>query len=602
MAKNHPTPPTPPTPPAARTARTPTSRRGTIYISVLSVSILVLVIGLGAVAVGRVNARTAAIASDFAEARVCARSGLELGMLAVYNDPYWRRNLANGKWITSMPIGSGGGTVTVEAMDPTDADVTTGENHPVVLSATGVKGAAKYVLSMRMEVGAPTGSCLEASLCSADNLTISGTKLNSDQTIRSNAKVSAVSGAIVNAAVEGTVDVIGGTYTGTVAITGKASTLPDPATVFDYYTTNGTPIAYTKLQPSDTGELIANGHFERRTAGWYAVNGCTLQRNTTAPMIKSGSGSLLVTNRDSNADSAATNLDVSRLVSGHAYSLVCPVYSTGAANMRVVITVTTDQGTFPFTTGAVAVAANTWTDLKVDFPAVSWTGTLSQVTLSVDSNAATRDFYIDAVSFKDMTVASTIYVMEEELLSPTVNPYGPTNSKGIYLINCAGKDVVITNSRIVGTLVLVTPGPNSKIRGSVCMEPAAANFPAFMSDAAVSINLSATPLSEAGADVNFNPSGSAYPYEAGTGSNTNATKTDSYPSAITGLVYAKKDLVLNGDTTINGVVVGNLTVQVLGSTLTLKYNNYYLNNPPPGFTAGTIQMKPVPGTWQRISN
>jgi hypothetical protein len=75
-----------------------------------------------------------------------------------------------------------------------------------------------------------------------------------------------------------------------------------------------------------------------------------------------------------------------------------------------------------------------------------------------------------------------------------------------------------------------------------------------------------------------------------------------YPSAINGLVYAKDDLTIDNNTSINGVVVGAGLVKVNATSLTLRYNNYYLNNPPPGFTAGTIQMKPVPGTWQRVSN
>jgi len=576
-------------------ATKPIVRHGSIYISVLGVSVLVLVIGLGAVIVGRVQARTAATANDFAEARICARSGLELAMLAVYNDPYWRRNRGNGVWFSATP--SGMGAFSVSASDPTDADVTIGENNPVILTSTGTKGSARYILSMRMEVGPRTGSCLEASMCSGKDLTVAGATLGSDQTIRSNTTVSATGGATVTASVEACTDILGATYAGTKTITGLTSTLPDPATVLDYYTANGTAIPYSALRQADA-ELIANGSFEISTSGWYAQSGCTLSRNLL--LMKDGLASLRVSNRDSINDAAATDLPVSRMVSGHAYTLLCPVYSARAATMRVRITFTTTNGATSIVSALTPVPQNTWTNLEGSFPAVTWTGTLTQVTLSVESNAPTSDYTIDAVSFRDTTHGAA-YLLEG-LLAPGVNPYGAPNARGIYVINCGGRNVIVTDTRIVGTLVMLNPGASSSLLGAVCMEAAAANLPAFMTDGKVLIRLSSTGLSESSLGMNLNPPGSPYPYQAGAGTFTNATATDSYPTSISGLVYAKDDLTIDGNTTINGVVVGNGAITVGSTSLTLRYNNFYLNNPPPGFTRGTVVMKPVPGTWQRVAN
>jgi hypothetical protein len=571
--------------------------RASIYIPVLGVSVLVLVIGLGAVFIGRVQARTAATASDFAEARICARSGLELAMLAVYRDPYWRKNLGNGTWFTNRAVGGGGFSVT--ASDPVDADVTTGDNNPVVLTCTGAKGVARYIMSMRMEVGARTGSCLEASVCAAKDVTVNGGTLTSDQTIRSNTNVNATNGAVVNGAVEAVTAVTGGTYNGSQAVNRPPSTLPDPSTVFDYYTTNGTVIAYSRLAQY-SGELVGNGSFELNLSGWYALNGCTLGVNLL--QCKDGLCSMRTSNRDSATDSPATDLATGSILPGHSYTLSCPVYSTGAATMRVTFTVTTtDRGTFAVSTPGTSVAANTWTDVKYTFTGAGWSGMVTKATLSVESSAVTKDFLIDAVSFQDTTYANA-YVMIDQLLAPGVNPYGAPNAKGIYVLNCAGKDVIIMSSRIVGTLVMINPGANSAIRGSVCMEPADPSFPAFMTDGKVRLSLGAAPLSESAENVNFNPPGTPYPYMTGTGTNTNGTLTDALPSLIGGLVYAKDDLTIDTSTGIKGVVIGNGQIIVNATGAAVQYNNYYLNNPPPGFTAGTITMKPVPGTWQRISN
>src|SRR6185369_2631793 len=128
--------------------RHPRSQRGSIYLTALGVSMLVVVIGVGAVLIGRVEARTTNNTNDFAEARLAARSGLELAMLAIYNDPYWRTHLGNGPWFTNKAVGNS--TFSLSAVDPVDGDVTNGDNDPVVLTSTGMKGGTKYIISMRM--------------------------------------------------------------------------------------------------------------------------------------------------------------------------------------------------------------------------------------------------------------------------------------------------------------------------------------------------------------------------------------------------------------------------------------------------------------------
>src|SRR6185369_8069309 len=142
----------------------PHAQRGSIYLTALGVSMLIVVIGVGAVLIGRVEARTGSTANDFAEARLAARSGLELAMLTIYNDPYWRTHLGNGQWYTNKAVGNS--TFSLSAADPVDGDVTNGDNDPVVLTSTGMKGGTKYMISMRMEVSPRVGSCLEVSMCS----------------------------------------------------------------------------------------------------------------------------------------------------------------------------------------------------------------------------------------------------------------------------------------------------------------------------------------------------------------------------------------------------------------------------------------------------
>src|ERR1051325_1389884 len=242
-------------------------RRGSIYIFVLGASALICSITLAAMIGMRVSKQTTAEDTDFSEARIYARAGLEIGMHYITTDPYWRVNKGNGSWATNVPIGRGSFSLT--AMDPVDNDIPYGENHPVVLTSTGYKGNAACKMSVRMEIGPKSGSCLEVSLCSRGDCTVNGAAFTSDQTASTNHNFSAGQGASVNANVEALNQISGSTYTKSKKVITKPRYFPDPLHVFDTYVAAGTPIAYTSLPQATQPELVTNGDFEIDTSGWY---------------------------------------------------------------------------------------------------------------------------------------------------------------------------------------------------------------------------------------------------------------------------------------------------------------------------------------------
>ncbi|HOW18328.1 MAG TPA: hypothetical protein PLC79_04765, partial [Phycisphaerae bacterium] len=94
-------------------------RRGSVYVTVLGLSLLLTTVGLGVLAVVRLQSRAAAGAGDAAEARLYALSAIELGRLWVKNDPNWRTNRPAGVWVANRPIGSGSFTLeVVNALNP----------------------------------------------------------------------------------------------------------------------------------------------------------------------------------------------------------------------------------------------------------------------------------------------------------------------------------------------------------------------------------------------------------------------------------------------------------------------------------------------------
>lgn len=572
------------------------TRRGTIYLLVLFSSLIVATISLSSLQLMRLQGRDVSSSADFTTAQSCARAAIEIGMLKIRNDPYWRTRLGNGNWITSQTIGSG--TCSLSAADPIDNDIRNGDNHPVVLTGIGMKGEARFQISMRMEVGPRVGSCLEVAMASGTDIRIDGNTLTCNQSICANDKVVATGGSTVNANVEAFGTISGGTYAQATQPGAAKKNMPDRQQVLDYYIAQGTSIPYSVLPKWINTEIIQNTSFETNTANWDPMTSCVLQQSSTQSV--DGSGSLLVTSRSTSDDVAAQDIPVQQIRSGRTYQLSLHVSHTSVGTAKgILILESTGEGVQTFTTpsfssGTANMGLYPWIDLNGKITP-TWTGTLTRSRIAIWISTK-NSYYMDKVSLIDVTYPANQYVIDSQLISPTLNPYGTTNTKGIYVINCGGKDVVIGNSRIVGTLVFIDPGKESAIQGSVCWEAAVYNFPALLTNKEFSIRTATTGLSEVNSGQNLNPSGTPYPFDGG---NANQTSNDSYPSKITGIIYSADKLNLSGSPNIKGVVVADSEIRVAATSVALNYGNIYLNDPPPGFNGGTITMKVVAGTWRR---
>src|SRR4051794_12263067 len=85
-------------------------RRGSIYAVVLAMAILVSLIGLSAVAVGRINLRTASAGGDSSSAELMALSAIEHGIAVLNSDSNWRSNYTHD--VECAPVTLGPGTFT----------------------------------------------------------------------------------------------------------------------------------------------------------------------------------------------------------------------------------------------------------------------------------------------------------------------------------------------------------------------------------------------------------------------------------------------------------------------------------------------------------
>ncbi len=187
--------------------------------------------------------------------------------------------------------------------------------------------------------------------------------------------------------------------------------------------------------------------------------------------------------------------------------------------------------------------------------------------------------------------------IEDVVLSAVSNPFGVANAEGIYVIECRGKNIIIRNVRILGTLLITDPGQDSVIEEAVSWSTSTSSAPAILVDggAGIAIGLSADDLLETARGVNYNPVGT--PYEG----DEDATLDDSYPSRIRGLVYVKGPLVFRPPyTRIEGVVLGDHDIRSeAAAVLELTHDPKIADDPPPGFFVPDGDVRIGAFSWER---
>ena len=131
--------------------RAPTSRRrGSIYLLVLGMAVIITVIGLGAVTVSRIQARSTGGSQDWSEAQSLAFSAVEHALAQIDKTGNWR-SAYNAQTIQKS---LGRGTFTWRLADEADGDLTNDATAPFTVFAAGTVGDASYSLRVHMAIPA----------------------------------------------------------------------------------------------------------------------------------------------------------------------------------------------------------------------------------------------------------------------------------------------------------------------------------------------------------------------------------------------------------------------------------------------------------------
>ena len=153
-----------------------------------------------------------------------------------------------------------------------------------------------------------------------------------------------------------------------------------------------------QFTPLASANILTNGDMEAGTTGWSVFGAGTVTSNTS--VVRGGSRSLAITGRTASWNGPSQDV-TSRLTSGRSYYTNAWVRSqSGTPSAKVTLALTANGTTsYVSLTPATAVNSSGWTLLSGTTP-VSWTGTLSNARVYVETAAGTDSLYLDDVSIQ----------------------------------------------------------------------------------------------------------------------------------------------------------------------------------------------------------
>ena len=131
----------------------PTTRRGSAYVLVLALSIIVTVLAATAIESSRVGIRASTAQRDASDAALIAQGGLDHLLQLIATTPEWRTVYGSSPDVTGKLLQGGGfrgGSYTWELEDETDGDLFDDPTDPVRVRCTAVVGETSRTLSVEL--------------------------------------------------------------------------------------------------------------------------------------------------------------------------------------------------------------------------------------------------------------------------------------------------------------------------------------------------------------------------------------------------------------------------------------------------------------------
>lgn len=283
------------------TSNAAASRRGSVYIIVLSTVLLVAVAGVSGVIAVREQRRSVETSVEVDKARLIAQSAMELAESQLQNTTTYRSSISSGTVVPSRAFA--GGTMRVSAVDPGDANLSNSTLDDVTMTAWGVYGSATQMYQRRFKPSATPLDSLAVSAYAGINLSFSSATVRAYGVLGCAGSAAALL-SNVWADVEAGVLATGMTFRQSTSSLARTRTLPTSTEALAPYLAMGTQINFSSL--SGGGEIRdtvlgpgRNPYGAANAAGVYYIN-CANQSITirdcrisgTLVLINPGSGSL----------------------------------------------------------------------------------------------------------------------------------------------------------------------------------------------------------------------------------------------------------------------------------------------------------------------
>ena len=456
-------------------------RRASVYLAVLGTALIVSVLAMSSLALQRVQNRMLTASSNVRQAQLNAEAAIQLGLLAIQNDPDWRTTYANGDWFADRNLGQGGCSLNV--VDPADGNLADDAAEPILMTGVGTSGKAVQRVTRTVDAFNQPLECLRSSVAAGDAIGLNGAVLRATDSGLISAESTSAAGSTIYGQVEART-IGGSTYSGATTQVAAADRpdMPDWNSVFDYYRTNGTEILITAL-PQMTKNLGRNTSFDSGTSYWNEISSDIDQVNNPFYSVPY---SLRVKDRSSWTSGAAQSID-QFVKPGQQYLVEVRIYSAVLfyyyRNYRISLTT---KGTLssettvnsPNFSVAGSLMTNLWTKVSATLTAPSWSGDLEYAYVKISGADAgnTVDFYLDDFLIREV---STGRLINRVAIGPGLNPYASTlNAQGLYWIDCGGNNLIIERARIKGSLLVINPGSGSMIGpGPISWTPATPGYP-----------------------------------------------------------------------------------------------------------------------------
>lgn len=253
---------------------------GALYITVLSMTLIISLLGLAGLGVVRIERKQSISSTDMLAARANSRSGVELALSAIGSNSNWRITYANGIESARYTLGSNGAGTVSWILEDSDGSLT---NADASLRLKGIGRVNETVQVSEVQLLKNGPSCLEAAMHANNAVYVDGKIVYNNQTISSNNYVQEAGASTVYGKVEAVNNIYGSDYSGTTSTGISARTMPT-SSVFDYYIANGTNISvfdlsgflFSKELKRTVLSPTANPYGSANPQGIYIINGLGL--------------------------------------------------------------------------------------------------------------------------------------------------------------------------------------------------------------------------------------------------------------------------------------------------------------------------------------